>query len=380
MSDRLHLFRERPFRAGPRPRSSKSFLVAALVSVSALACSDSDKPLQPSADKPGASASGPKPAGSGVAEAAVAKLGIPGLTTRESGELSTQLGKLTAPCGEPITLAVCIAESRDCKPCVPAGKYLGKLVRLGLDGAQLKQVYDARFDPKGLKTIDPGASPTKGPDDAIVTIVEWADFQCPGCFAMKPWLELMVERFPGQVRMVFKHFPLSKHTQAKGAAQAAVAAHNQGKFWEMYDLLFAAQETNELGPQDLTAMAKKLKLDMEKFRADFSSKETLKIVEDDMKQADDLGLDGTPFIWINGRLYQLGPTELEDWITIDIELAGKTPAKPSDKYEELSKKLGVDSPAPEGSASAAPSAGPAPSAGSAPSSQPSAAPSAGAGK
>jgi protein-disulfide isomerase len=359
--------------------SVRRALVGAVASALLFACSDGDKPLQPSADKPVASTSGPKPASSGVAEAAVAKLGIAGLTTRESSELSAHLGKLTAPCGEPITLAVCIAEARDCKPCVPAGKYLGKLVRLGLDGAQIKQVYDSRFDPKGVKQVDPGSAPTKGPDDAVVTIVEWADFQCPGCYAMKPWLELMVERFPGQVRLAFKHFPLSKHTQAKGAAQAAVAAHNQGKFWEMYDLLFAAQETNELGPQDLTAMAKKLKLDMEKFRADFSSKETIKSVEDDMKQAEDLGLDGTPFIWINGRLFQLGPTELEDWIAMDIELAGKTPAKPSDKYEELSKKLGIDAPAPEGSASAAPSAGPAPSA-SAPPAQPSAAPSGGAGK
>src|SRR5690606_14584310 len=110
-------------------------------------------PLQASADKPAASGSSPAASSTGVAQAAIQKLEIQGLTQRESNELASQLGKLNAPCEEPITLAVCIAESRACKPCVPAGKYLGKLVRLGLDPAQLKQVYDMRFDPKAVKTV-----------------------------------------------------------------------------------------------------------------------------------------------------------------------------------------------------------------------------------
>ncbi|NUO54758.1 MAG: thioredoxin domain-containing protein [Polyangiaceae bacterium] len=351
--------------------------IAAVALVLALgACSDANKPLQPSADKV-ASGSAAPPAPSGVAEAALKKLAIPGLTSRENNELQTQLAKLNAPCGEPISLAVCIAEDRNCKACVPAGKWIGKLVRMGVPDSQIKEIYEARFDPKAVKNIDYGSSPTKGPDDAIVTIVEWADFQCSACLGYKPLLELMLERFPGQVRLVFKHFPLSKHPLAKGAAQAAVAAHNQGKFWEMYEKLFAAQESGQLAPQDLNAMAKKLKLDMDKFRKDFSSPETLKTVEEDMKQAEALGLEGTPFLWINGRQFEIDPREMEEWIAMDIELAGKTPAKPSERYAELAKEIGLDvGPSPDGSASAgaapsasapvapsaAPSAGPAPSA------------------
>lgn len=348
---------------------------------SLLGCSDANTPLKPSGDAVASgSNSGPPPASSGVAQAAMKKLAVPGLTTREATELQNQLAKLNAPCGEPISLAVCIAEDRACKACAPAGKWIGKLVRLGVPDPQIKEVYEARFDPKAVKNIDIGSSPSKGPDDAVVTIVEWADFQCSGCLATKPFLELMLERFPGQVRLVFKHFPLSRHPLAKGAAQAAAAAQNQGKFWEMYDMLFAAQESNELAPQDLTAMAKRLKLDMDKFRKDFSSAETAKMLEDDMKQAEGLGLDGTPFVWINGRLFQLGPGELEEWISMDIELAGKTPAKASDKYEELAKKAGIDDlPSPDGSASAgaAPSASApvAPSASTSPSGAPSAGPS-----
>ncbi len=354
-------------------------IAAAVVILVVGACSDANKPLQPSADKVASnSSSAPPPASSAVAQTALKKLAIGGLTTRENNELQMQLAKLNAPCGEPISLAVCIAEDRACKACVPAGKWIGKLVRMGVPDAQIKQVYEARFDPKAVKNIDTGSSPAKGPDDAIVTIVEWADFQCSGCLGMKPFLELMLERYPGQVRLVFKHFPLSRHPLAKGAAQAAVAAHNQGKFWEMYEMLFGAQESGELAPQDLTAMAKKLKLDMDKFRKDFSSPETLKSIEDDMKQAEGLGLEGTPFIWINGRAFELPPSELEEWIGIDIELAGKTPAQPSEAYAEARKKLGLDDIlAPDGSASAgaapsasapvAPSASAAPSAGAAPS-------------
>ncbi len=347
------------------------------------ACGNSSAGKDPSAKASAAgssaSASAP-PAPSGAAEAALGKLDLQGLTARERTELTGQLAKLSAPCDEPVTLAACISESRACKACVPAGRYLGKLVRFGTPEAQRKAIYEARFDPKKLKSIDLGDSPSMGPEDAVVTIVEWADFECTGCLGMKPLFELMIERFPGQVRLVYKNFPLeSKHPNAMGAAKAAVAGQNQGKFWEMHKALFESQ--GSLAPQDLSRIAKKVGLDMVKFRADFSSPATAKDIKRDMDQAEALGLDGTPFIFINGRqppieLFEPFFENFEEWVRLEIELAGKEPAKASEKFGQMAKDLGLPLPGASGSAAAPSAAAPTGSASAAPAPSASAAPSA----
>src|SRR5690606_40079899 len=83
---------------------------------------------------------------------------------------------------------------------------------------------------------------TKGPSDAQVTLVEFADFQCPGCKATTGVLKAISQKYPTQVRIVYRHFPLPQHPLAQPAAAAAEAAGAQGKFWEMHDLIFANQE------------------------------------------------------------------------------------------------------------------------------------------
>src|SRR3954451_17000425 len=81
-----------------------------------------------------------------------------------------------------------------------------------------------------------------GPDHAPVTIVEYGDFECPTCKQAAPAVKLLLERFGGHVRAVFRHFPLDAHPHALAAAQAAECAGGQGRFWEMHDLLFAKQD------------------------------------------------------------------------------------------------------------------------------------------
>jgi protein-disulfide isomerase len=183
-----------------------------------------------------------------------------------------------------------------------------------------------------------------------VTIVEWADFECSACRVAYPVLDEIVKRFDGQVRLVFKNYPLPIHPHGELASRAAIAAQNQGKFWEMHHALFENQE--RLEQADLERYAKLAGLDMPKYRVDFTAKETTERIEKDKKQADDLGLDGTPMIFINGRKVPLESLsniyeDLEDWVKLDIELAGKTPKPPPPKG------------APTGSASAgaAPDAG-----------------------
>jgi protein-disulfide isomerase len=318
------------------PRSS-TYLPLVLAAL-AFGCSD------PPAPPRGGSASAPAGSASAApaSEEALAGIDTSKLTAREKKELVGQLAEIASPCPDtPVPLGVCLSEKRACKLCKPGADYLARLVRAGAPKAERQRIFEARFDPKAVQTIELGEAPAKGPADAPVTIVEWADFECPHCAMMREAIELLMERFPGQVRVVYKFYALPSHTHAKDGALAAVAAQKQGKFWELHEALFVNQ--SKLERQDILRYAKSLELDMEKFKADFEAAETLARVESDMKQADGLGLEGTPLIYVNGRkvlLESLNPffDEFEAWLKLEIELAGKTPAEPSEKFKEAMRK------------------------------------------
>jgi protein-disulfide isomerase len=171
-------------------------------------------------------------------------------------------------------------------------------------------------------------SPSLGPASVPVNIVEWADFECPHCRHAAPILEKLVEQFPGQVRFMFKFYPLQAHAHAESAARAAVAAMNQGKFWQMHHALFEHQEALE--PRDVELYAKQIGLDVAKFKADLDSEATADRVARDRKQGDALALSGTPTVYINGREYDLTKfdmaDDLQDWVKLEIDLGtSKTP-------------------------------------------------------
>jgi protein-disulfide isomerase len=231
-----------------------------------------------------------------------------------------------------------------------------KQVQAGKTQSEREAAFHARFDLNKIKQLPTDGSPEVGSPDAVVTIVEWADFECPYCRAVSPILDELVKHFPGQVRLVYKFYPLGAHPHGEIAARAGISAQNQGKFWEMHHLMFENQE--RLEQADLDRYAKQIGLDMPKYRVDLTAKETGERIEKEKKQADEVGLEGTPFVFINGRYvdFQLVPNppeDLIDWVKLDIELAGKTPkAAPSGGAPKAP-------PAPSTSASAAP----APSAG-----------------
>jgi thiol-disulfide isomerase/thioredoxin len=248
------------------------------------------------------------------------------LTPRERREWSSQMTELMSPCNEvPVSIATCLKESRPCKACKPAAELLLKLVQNGIAKKDRDELYRARFDPKAIKTYVTDGSPEKGSPDAPITIVEWADFECPACQMMAPVLDDLLARYPNQIRLVYKNYPLKdKHPHAEVAARAAIAAGAQGKFWEMHHRMFAAH--GKLEQTDLEAYAKEIGLDLAKFRADMSSPVTLERLEKDVKQAEGLGLSGTPYILINGReANDIFFNDPEGWIKLDMELLGRTP-------------------------------------------------------
>ena len=147
--------------------------------------------------------------------------------------------------------------------------------------------------------IPVGTSPFKGPANAPITIIEFSEFQCPFCSRVNPTMDQLRKDYPNDVRIVFKHNPLSFHKDAPLASEAAMAAGEQGKFWEYHDILFQNQKA--LGRDQLDGYAQKLQLDMGKFKAALDSGKYKKQVSEDQALANKLGARGTPNFFINGQ-------------------------------------------------------------------------------
>jgi protein-disulfide isomerase len=176
--------------------------------------------------------------------------------------------------------------------------------------------------------IDIGKSPVKGPENAKVTIVEFSDFQCPYCKRGADTMEELLKAYPNDVKVVFKNLPLPFHPQAKPAAIAALAAGQQGKFWEMHHALFENQ--GSLGEKLYLDTAAKLKLDMDKFKKDLKSPELEKQIEEDMAQASKNGIQGTPGYFVNGVAVKGAYPVTHFKMLIDRWLSGKAAVAAND--------------------------------------------------
>ncbi len=140
-----------------------------------------------------------------------------------------------------------------------------------------------------------------GPANARIVLVEFSDFQCPYCVKAVEKINAVLKAYPNDVRLIFKQYPLESHPQASISAAAALAAHNQGKFWQMHDVLFANR--TQLSRQNIMAWAGKLGLDMKRFTADLDSDAIKKAVIRDTQDGDKAGVEGTPTVFIDGQRY-----------------------------------------------------------------------------
>jgi len=195
------------------------------------------------------------------------------------------------------------------------------------------------FD-KTVYQVPVGSSPVKGKEDALVTIVEFSDFQCPFCSRVVPTIKKIKDKFGDQVRISFKHQPLPFHPNAEPASLASLAAHAQGKFWEMHDKLFEHQD--KLDAATFEQYAKDLGLNLDKFKSDLSNPEIKAQIESDKTLASAIGANGTPTFFINGRpLRGAYPYEaFEALITEELEKANtliKNGIAAKDVYQETTK-------------------------------------------
>ncbi len=170
-----------------------------------------------------------------------------------------------------------------------------------LEDLKAKHHVAIALEPPELPRIEVEAKgPSRGPASALVTIVEFSDFQCPYCGREYPVIEKLMKEYDGKVRLVFRNFPLDFHPFAQKAAEAGACAADQGqdKFWALHNKMFENQQ--KLAVDDLKGYAKSVGLDAGKFEKCLDSGEKKGLVEADEKAGTEAGVNGTPAFFING--------------------------------------------------------------------------------
>jgi protein-disulfide isomerase len=224
-------------------------------------------------------------------------------------EARARVAELRGACEE-LAQAVCAEVGEDSESCsalradmpdIPPG-HCPMLLRDRdqiIAALRARESADEPLNAAQWQALTAAPAPSLGTADAKVTIVAFSDFQCPYCAESAKTLKRLKDAHGSAVRLVFHHYPLAFHERAKPAAQAAIAAHAQNKFWEYHDLLFANQTA--LSPEALEAYAQQLKLDVTRFRASTGDAATLAALDADKQLGDSVHVRGTPTVFVNGK-------------------------------------------------------------------------------
>ena len=192
--------------------------------------------------------------------------------------------------------------------------------------ARLAERANVKFHLERPRFEVAATGPARGPAGAPVTIVEFSDFQCPYCGRALPIIDEVLAKYPGQVRLVYRHLPLeSIHPRARAAAEASACAHDQDKFWPYHDKLFANRRA--LGDADLQRYAQDVGLDADRFEQCVAERKFQTQVDTDLAAARAIGVSSTPTFVVNGVMVA-GAKPVEEFSKlIDAEIAKLDPGE-----------------------------------------------------
>src|SRR5262249_40122723 len=249
---------------------------------------------------------------------------LSGLTDAQKQTVLTVINKKMCPCG--CTKGSIIECRTKDNQCSVSRKLIASTISMTKQGNTADQIFtefskEMAQQPAVKKTPPPLISmvpirdddPSRGPVFAKVTIVEFSDFQCPFCGRAYPIIEEVLQAYPTNVRLVWKHEPLAFHANAYPSAEAVEAAREQGKFWDMYSLMFTHQA--QLSSAKYQEWAKAIGLDLEKFNQSIGQHKNKNRIDQDMKLADSVGVTGTPTFYVNGKM-MVGSPPLNGWKNI----------------------------------------------------------------
>jgi protein-disulfide isomerase len=196
-----------------------------------------------------------------------------------------------------------------------------------LKAAYLKEIRDRsqvaiRVTPPRTQVPLEG-TPMRGPKNAPITFVEYADYECPYCQQIQPTLDRIAKEYQGKIVFAYKDVPLPNHPNAARAAEASHCAGNQGKYWEFHDILVTSKQ---LAVPALKQTARDLKLDTAAFDKCLDSGEKAPLIQAQLNEAQMLGLQGTPSFFINGRFFSglLSYEQLKEIIEEELKAASET--------------------------------------------------------
>jgi len=284
------------------------------------------------AQKPATPATPAAPAPAKLPDA-VGNVDLSGLTPVQKKAVLKLLQEEDCSCQCGLKTQACILQDPTCSYSRSLAGIAIKGVKDGkalLDISKLMDASPKAHRPKILEDpviIPVTGSPTLGPSDARITMVEFSDFECPYCAIAVKQVKTLMGVYPKDIKLIYKQFPLSMHPHAQMAAEAALAANEQGKFWEMHDLLFT--NFRKLSRENILEWAQQIGLDVNKFKAELDSGKFASVVKKDTSDGDAAGVYGTPAFFINGKLYN-GPMTMDSVKPIlEAELKGgaKTEAK-----------------------------------------------------
>lgn len=224
------------------------------------------------------------------------------LSTEEVGDLELMMKQGACPCDPKVSLLECIQKA-SCPAATGLANFGADKLRGGLGAEQTMKAVVKKYinDHVPPAAFDVAKTPFKGAKDGKIVLVEFADFECPRCGAVRLVLGEVVKAFPNDVKLYFKQFPIAFHQHAEAAARAALAAHQQGRFWAMHDMIFTNQA--KLTATSFNDFAGELGLNLERFKVDMASPAIAKQVQSDRDEGMKSGLSGTPTVFINGRMF-----------------------------------------------------------------------------
>ena len=232
-----------------------------------------------------------------------------GLSEQQKQSILKLMNEHDCNCGCKMTIAWCRNRDSSCRRSLIFARTLIDSYREGRSYAEAEQVLEAKVstfveakppdDGGTVYDIDVADDPVRGPANAAITIVEFSDFQCPYCAGVQPTLKEVLAAFPKDVRLVYKQYPLNIHPYARQAAVASLAAHAQGKFWEMHDKLFG--NYTAINEENIKRWAKEIGLDMAQFEQEMLAGAYEAAVQRDMTEGASVKVMGTPSIFINGK-------------------------------------------------------------------------------
>jgi protein-disulfide isomerase len=208
-----------------------------------------------------------------------------------------------------MTVAACRVSDENCRRSLIFARTIIDALREGKPEAEVVRVLKAKSDtfvearlPEDAGVtykIETAHNPVRGPKSAPVTIVEFSDFQCPFCHELQDTLDQVLKAFPKEVNLVYKQFPLNIHQYARQAAVASMAAHQQGKFWQLHDKMF--QNFAAINEENIKKWARDVGLNMTDFEKVMQSGSLETVVQKDIADGAAARVIGTPTLFINGK-------------------------------------------------------------------------------